>query len=70
MLTKELTFFLYALEEMRGQSSGSDWALLDGLFIVLTALKDNAADLPAEVATAISEAAGDFQVAQRNARPR
>jgi hypothetical protein len=70
MITKELDCFLNALEELRGQSSGSDWARLDGLFAVLTALKANEADLPLEVAAAISEAAGDFQVAQRNAPPR
>jgi hypothetical protein len=43
---------------------------LHGLFTVLTALKDNADELPAEVAEKILAAAGDFQVAQRNARPR
>jgi hypothetical protein len=70
MITKELHCVLNALEEMQGQSSGSDWPLLDCVRVILTAMKDNADELPAEVATAISEAAGDFQVAQRNANSR
>jgi hypothetical protein len=70
MPKSNLDYYIIALQDLQERVDASDWPLTEGLISLVTKLQDDLPTLPEEFTAKILAVAGDFQVAQRNAKSR